>query len=125
MKSHVTIGARILEPLTALQDVLPIVLYHHERFDGKGYEAGLAGTEIPRLARILCVADSYDAMRSDRPYRSGRSPDETLEEIALCAGSQFDPDVVEAFVEYMGSKKASSRPWGGSHSPLGSRPRTV
>ena len=56
MQSHVTIGARILEPLTALQDVLPIVLYHHERFDGKGYEAGLGGTDIPRLARILCVA---------------------------------------------------------------------
>ncbi len=103
MRSHVTIGARILEPLTALEDVLPIVLYHHERWDGEGYEAGLAGTAIPRLARILCVADSYDAMRSDRPYRSGRSPDETLEEIALCSGSQFDPEAVEAFVEYMAS----------------------
>ena len=105
MKSHVTIGARILEPLTALEDVMPIVLYHHERFDGKGYEAGLGGTDIPRFARILCVADSYDAMRSDRPYRAGRSPDETLEEIALCAGSQFDLDVVEAFVEYMASEE--------------------
>ena len=119
MKSHVTIGARILEPLTALQDVLPIVLYHHERFDGKGYEAGLAGTEIPRLARILCVADSYDAMRSDRPYRSGRSPDETLEEIALCAGSQFDPDVVEAFVEYMGSEEGELASMGRFSQPFG------
>ena len=119
MKSHVTIGARILEPLTALEDVIPIVLYHHERFDGKGYEAGLAGTDIPRLARILCVADSYDAMRSDRPYRAGRSPDETLEEIALCAGSQFDPDVVEAFVEYMASEEGELASMGRFTRPFG------
>ena len=119
MKSHVTIGARILEPLTALEDVMPIVLYHHERFDGKGYEAGLGGTDIPRLARILCVADSYDAMRSDRPYRAGRSPDETLEEIALCAGSQFDPDVVEAFVEYMASEEGELASMGRFSKPFG------
>jgi len=119
MKSHVTIGARILEPLTALEDVLPIVLYHHERFDGKGYEAGLAGTDIPLLARILCVADSYDAMRSDRPYRTGRSPDETLEEIALCAGSQFDPDAVEAFVEYMASEEGELASKGRFSTPFG------
>jgi putative nucleotidyltransferase with HDIG domain len=119
MKSHVTIGARILEPLTALKDVLPIVLYHHERFDGKGYEAGLRGTDIPFLARILCVADSYDAMRSDRPYRAGRSPDETLEEIALCTGSQFDPDVVEAFVEYMASEEGELASIGRFSKPFG------
>ena len=119
MKSHVTIGAKILEPLTALEDVLPIVLYHHERFDGKGYEAGLAGTDIPQLARILCVADSYDAMRSDRPYRAGRSPDETLEEIALCAGSQFDPEAVEAFVEYMASEEGELAAMGRFSQPFG------
>jgi putative nucleotidyltransferase with HDIG domain len=99
MKDHTTIGARILEPLTALGDVIPIVLHHHERFDGNGYPHGLAGTDIPWLARITCVADTYDAMRSDRPYRVGLGPDETLEEIAMCSGSQFDPDVVRAFVE--------------------------
>ena len=119
MRSHVTIGARILEPLTALEDVMPIVLYHHERFDGKGYEAGLGGTDIPRFARILCVADSYDAMRSDRPYRAGRSPDETLEEIALCAGSQFDLDVVEAFVEYMASEEGELASMGRFSKPFG------
>ena len=119
MKSHVTVGARILEPLTALADVLPIVLYHHERFDGRGYEAGLAGTDIPLLARILCVADSYDAMRSDRPYRTGRSPDETLEEIALCTGSQFDPDAVEAFVEYMASDEGELASMGMFSAPFG------
>ena len=119
MRSHVTIGARILEPLTALEDVLPIVLYHHERWDGKGYEAGLAGTDIPKLARILCVADTYDAMRSDRPYRTGRSPDETLEEIAMCSGSQFDPDVVEAFVEYMASEEGEAASMGRFPTPFG------
>ena len=119
MRSHVTIGAKILEPLTALEDVLPIVLYHHERFDGKGYEAGLGGTDIPLLARIICVADSYDAMRSDRPYRAGRSPDETLEEIALCTGSQFDPDAVEAFVEYMSSEEGELASIGRFAQPFG------
>ncbi len=119
MRSHVTVGAKILEPLTALEDVIPIVLYHHERFDGKGYEAGLAGTDIPRLARILCVADSYDAMRSDRPYRAGRSPDETLEEIALCSGSQFDPDAVQAFVEYMSSEEGELASTGKFSQPFG------
>ena len=119
MRSHVTIGARILEPLKALEDVLPIVLYHHERWDGKGYEAGLAGTDIPRLGRILCVADSYDAMRSDRPYRVGRSPDESLEEIALCSGSQFDPEAVAAFVEYMASDEGELASMGMFSAPFG------
>ncbi len=119
MRSHVTIGARILEPLTALEDVLPIVLYHHERFDGNGYEAQLAGTDIPGLARILCVADTYDAIRSDRPYRAGRSPDETLEEIAMCSGSQFDPDAVQAFVEYMSSEEGELAAVGRFSTPFG------
>ena len=119
MKSHVTMGAKILEPLTALEDVLPIVLYHHERFDGKGYEAGLGGTDIPRLARILCVADSYDAMRSDRPYRAGRGPHETLEEIALCSGSQFDPEAAQAFVEYMSTAEGELASMGKFSQPFG------
>lgn len=105
MQSHVSVGTRILEPLTALKDVIPIVLYHHERWDGKGYAAGLAGTDIPRLARILSVADTYDALRSDRPYRAGRVSDESLAEIVMCAGSQFDPEAVDAFVEYMASEE--------------------
>ena len=119
MQSHVTIGARILEPLAALDDVIPIVLYHHERWDGKGYAAGLAGNEIPQLARILCVADTYDAIRSDRPYRAGRSPDETLEEIAMCSGTQFDAEAVQAFVEYMSSEEGEQAAAGMFATPFG------
>ncbi len=99
MRKHPEIGYRILKDIPQLKDILPGVLYHHERWDGKGYPDGLAGTDIPWLARILCVADTYDAMRSDRPYRTGLGPDETLEEIAMCSGSQFDPDAVRAFVD--------------------------
>ncbi len=103
MQDHTTIGARILEPLKALSDVLPIVLYHHERMDGLGYPEGLSGTDIPILARILCVADTFDAIQSDRPYRPGRNAEESLEVIVECSGTQFDPDAVEAFIEVMSS----------------------
>ena len=109
MKDHVTIGARILEPLNALADVLPIVLYHHERFDGLGYPEGLRGTDIPFLARILCVADTFDALRSERPYRPGRNAEESLEVIVECSGTQFDPEAVEAFVEVMSSDEVALR----------------
>ena len=109
MKDHVTIGARILETLNALADVLPIVLYHHERFDGLGYPEGLRGTDIPFLARILCVADTFDALRSERPYRPGRNAEESLEVIVECSGTQFDPEAVEAFVEVMSSGEVALR----------------
>lgn len=105
MNSHVTVGARILEPLQALADVLPIVLYHHERLDGLGYPEGLSGTDIPMLARILAVSDTFDALRSDRPYRDGRSADQALEVIVECSGTQFDPEMVEAFVEVINSSE--------------------
>ncbi len=109
MKDHVTIGARILEPLKALADVLPIVLYHHERFDGLGYPEGLSGTDIPFLARILCVADTFDALRSERPYRPGSNAEESLEVIVDCSGTQFDPEAVEAFVEVVSSGDVALR----------------
>jgi HD-GYP domain-containing protein (c-di-GMP phosphodiesterase class II) len=97
IKTHVEIGYRILRGLRKMGHVLPIVLHHHESWDGKGYPYGLAGANIPFLARIAAVADAYDAMSSDRPYRKGM-PDEKLDEI-FRAGSakQWDPDVVAAF----------------------------
>ncbi len=101
MNHHVLIGARILEPVAAYADAIPIVLYHHERWDGKGYPAGLAGEGIPLLARVLSVADAYDAMASTRPYRGSLTPASAIKVIRGLAGTQFDPRVVEAFERVM------------------------
>jgi HD-GYP domain-containing protein (c-di-GMP phosphodiesterase class II) len=78
---------------------VPAVLFHHERWDGRGYPAGRAGTRIPAEARVLAVADAFDAMTSDRAYRVAVRVDDALEEIDRCAGSQFDPEVTAAFLE--------------------------
>lgn len=97
IKTHSEIGYRILRGLRKMGHVLPIVLHHHEGWDGKGYPYGLSGTNIPYLARIVAVADAYDAMSSDRPYRKGME-DEKLDAIFRGgAGKQWDPDVVAAF----------------------------
>ncbi len=96
MQSHTVIGARILEPIRAFQAMIPIVLHHHEHWDGNGYPDGLAGDEIPELARVLSVADVFDAMVSERPYRSAMAPDEVLDSIVSDSGTQFEPRVVEA-----------------------------
>lgn len=97
VKTHVDIGYRILRDLRKIGHVLPVVLHHHEAWDGSGYPYGLAGASIPFMARIVAVADSYDAMSSDRPYRSGM-PDEKLDAIIReGAGKQWDPAVVAAF----------------------------
>jgi response regulator RpfG family c-di-GMP phosphodiesterase len=98
--THPVLGWRILTPLLADHPmVLNVVRSHHERFDGRGVPDTLAGTDIPLEARIISVADAFDAMRSRRSYRDGRSPAEALAELRAQAGSQFDPDVVAAFVE--------------------------
>ena len=102
VKAHPSIGGRILEPISAFADIMPIVTDHHERWDGKGYPNGLAGEEIHINARILAVADTYDAMTSDRPYRKGRGTEAAVEEIWNQAGTQLDPRVVEAFLVAMG-----------------------
>jgi putative nucleotidyltransferase with HDIG domain len=98
MRHHPLIGANILKPVAFPWAITPIVRHHHEYWDGNGYPAGLKGEEIPLLARILCVADSYEAMTADRPYRLGRSAADAATELELCAGSQFDPRVVEFMV---------------------------
>ena len=87
----------------ALQPALPAVLYHHERFDGGGYPTGLAGTDIPDVARIVSVADAFDAMLTDRPYRKGLPVDVAAEEIERCSGTQFDPEYATAFLAALGA----------------------
>lgn len=98
IKNHPSIGAKILAPAKIFSDLIPMVLNHHERFDGKGYPIGLAGEDIPLMARIVCVADSFDAMTSDRSYRPRFTVIAALEEIERCKGAQFDPLVVDAFM---------------------------
>jgi putative nucleotidyltransferase with HDIG domain len=98
MQDHVRIGLRILEPIAGFREALPIVSQHHERFDGLGYPNGLAGEDINLQARIFAVADCYDAMTSDRPYRKGISKEKTLETLQKGSGAQFDPKIVEVFM---------------------------
>lgn len=96
-KKHPTIGKKILEPIKFLQPVIPLVYHHHEKFDGKGYPGGLKGDAIPLGARILSVADTYDAMTSDRSYRKALSHAMAMEEINKYSGTQFDPEIVQFF----------------------------
>ena len=104
MKSHVVLGANIVSQVDCLKPCLEPVLFHHERIDGKGYPHGIAGTEIPLIAKICTVADSYDAMTTNRVYMPARSPEDGLEEVLRHAGTQFEPVVVEAFAEWWHKK---------------------
>jgi response regulator RpfG family c-di-GMP phosphodiesterase len=97
-KSHPVQGKRIIEPIAFLVHLVPCVYYHHEAWDGSGYPEGKRGEEIPLEARILAVADSYDAMTSNRPYRKALPHDIAIAEFKRCAGKQFDPQVVDAFL---------------------------
>lgn len=99
MKSHVELGENIARPIPSLAPCLPIIRHHHERFDGTGYPDGLKGEEIPIEARILTIADSFDAMTTSRPYQRKRTMEEAFAELRSCAGRQFDPDLVEPFIE--------------------------
>jgi HD-GYP domain-containing protein (c-di-GMP phosphodiesterase class II) len=99
IRSHPTAGAALVAPLRSARHALPYVLFHHERWDGSGYPSGLRGRSIPTEARLLGVADAFDAMTSPRPYRHALSTDRALAEIAICAGTQFDPIVAEVFLE--------------------------
>lgn len=105
IQTHPDIGVRILSPIRAYEPLLPIIHQHHERYNGKGYPSGLAGDGIHELARILAVADTYDALVSDRPYRRGMRPGQAVEVIGRQAGVQLDPGVVEAFVRIMNHGK--------------------
>ncbi|MDZ4064228.1 MAG: HD domain-containing phosphohydrolase, partial [Coriobacteriia bacterium] len=103
MRHHPLIGANILKPVGFPWPITPVVRHHHERWDGAGYPAGLKAEETPLLARILTVADAFEAMISDRPYRRERTIDEGIAELERCSGTQFDPRIVTTFVEIMRS----------------------
>ncbi len=98
IREHPDAGARILETIPFLDDIVNIVRYHHERWDGTGYPEGLSGEQIPYLARVLAVADAFDAMTTDRPYRPAMPVEEARRELLSCAGTQFDPEIVQLFV---------------------------
>jgi len=99
MKRHPELGSSIIEPIAELRDLIPNILHHHERYDGNGYPTGLRGKKIPLFARIICVADSYDAMTTDRPYRRKKSISQALKELEENSGSQFDARLAAIFVK--------------------------
>jgi putative two-component system response regulator len=108
MRQHPEIGAEILRPLRAFEGPEPAVLHHHERFDGTGYPYGLKGAEIPLAARVVAVADAFDAMTTDRPYRKAIPVMEAFDRLDVDGGQQWDPDVVESFLAlYVGSGRTA------------------
>jgi HD-GYP domain-containing protein (c-di-GMP phosphodiesterase class II) len=99
IRTHPSAGAKLISPVGPARFALPYVLYHHERWDGAGYPTGRRGAAIPEGARLLAVADAFDAMTSTRPYRRALPTSRALGEIERCAGTQFDPAMAEAFLE--------------------------
>jgi putative nucleotidyltransferase with HDIG domain len=110
IKRHPTIGSSLVRHIQAFDEIIKGILYHHERFDGKGYPSGTDGKDIPLVARIIAVADAYDAMTSDRPYRGKMSEERALYEILQGGGGQFDEAVVRAFHEAFKKKKITAPP---------------
>jgi putative nucleotidyltransferase with HDIG domain len=111
IRTHPERGVQIIEPLDFLKDALPIVRHHHECYDGSGYPAGLKGEAIPQGARIVAIADTYDAITSSRAYRRARGQEAALAEIVRCSGSQFDPELADLFL-------GICRPPGGGCAPF-------
>jgi len=101
IKQHPLVGAKILEPIPSLSDIVSVVLYHHERLDGKGYPHGLKGRKIPQSARMTAVADTYNALTSDRPYRKGMPKEKALQIIEEIKGTQLCPDCVDIFLKWI------------------------
>jgi len=99
VKKHVDHGVKILEDIKQLKDVVEIIKFHHEKFDGSGYPWGLKGDEIPLNARIIAIADAYDSISSNRSYRVGLEHEEVIKKIENQSGRQFDPKIVQAFKE--------------------------
>jgi HD-GYP domain-containing protein (c-di-GMP phosphodiesterase class II) len=105
MKRHPVLGSSIIDPIPELRGLIPNILHHHERYDGNGYPQGLKGTNIPLYARVICVADSFDAITTDRPYRKRNSIRSALQELKRCCGTQFDGRLVKIFINSYKKKK--------------------
>jgi putative two-component system response regulator len=101
MKHHPEIGARIIAPMRFAKDVAPIIRGHHERWDGHGYPDGLQGEDVPIGARIIAIADAYDAMTTDRPYRAALSDTEAMRRLQTGRGTQFDPHLLDVFLSLL------------------------
>jgi HD-GYP domain-containing protein (c-di-GMP phosphodiesterase class II) len=107
MKTHTEKGYRIINASSELGNVAKCVLTHHEKWDGTGYPLGLAEEEIPLMARIINVVDSYDVMTTDRIYKKAMDKEEAVKELKRCCGTQFDPEIVRCFIDYIENKKES------------------
>ena len=107
IKKHPLVGENIIKPIELLQPIRPLIRHHHEWYNGKGYPDGLSGENIPLGARILAVADAYDAMKSDRPYRKALDEETAIQELKRGIGIQFEPKIVETFLEILKNKKLS------------------
>jgi len=105
MRKHPEIGAELIKGIHYLESAIPVILYHHERWDGSGYPFGLAGDQVPEAARIVAVADSFDAMTTVRTYRQKSLPADAVEEIAAAAGEKYDPNVVAAITRAWEKKR--------------------
>ena len=105
IRSHPASGVSIIEPIKILKPVVPLVLHHHERFDGSGYPQGLKERAIPIIARIFACADAFDAMTSDRPYRSKMNITQAVRELKKNSGTQFDPYLVKMFTVIIRKRK--------------------
>ena len=105
MRSHVVQSINIIKHIPNLLDTVPIIMSHHERYDGEGYPRGIKGKNIPILGRVICIADSFDAMTTDRPYRRGFSLEQAVDELKKNKGTQFDPNLVETFIDMIKTGK--------------------
>ncbi len=108
IQEHPSLGATIMQPVKAFQRILPFLYCHHERFDGSGYSQKLKGADIPIESRIIAVADSFDAMTSDRPYRKALTTGDAISELRKNSGTQFDPLVVSVFVDIVKNDRTCS-----------------